>query len=111
MKLDPPLANLIDRCQTICTPECCGVAAYDFSPIHIASFLTMWRGLPDEAEISIIRNQIQALQANYGISGVNASGTTIEVMNQVFSGEEIVTLGEELLANMEIAIRLVQLSE
>ena len=61
MKLEPPLANLVARCQTMCVAECCGVDAYDFSPVHIASYITMYRGQPDASEIRTLRGQIDAL--------------------------------------------------
>jgi hypothetical protein len=84
MKLEPPLANLIARCQTICVAECCGVAAYDFSPIQIASYLSMYRGTPDDSEVQKLRGQIDALRAKYGVRGASGRGATIEELNQGF---------------------------
>jgi hypothetical protein len=107
MKLDPPLSNIVARCQTLCVAECCGVDAYDFSPIHIASGLLMFRNEPDAAELRTLRAQIEALKANYGSSGSSARGVTIEEMNQVFKAAEIDRLADELAANLDIALGLI----
>lgn len=111
MKLEAPLLNLVSRCQAICMPECCGIDAYDFSPIHIASYLTMYRGEIDKNEIAELKNQLQALKANYGSSRASGNGVTVDEMNQVFKGEEIDFLVNEILANINVAIQLVEKSE
>ena len=111
MKLEAPLLNLVSRCQAICIPECCGIDAYDFSPIHIASYLIMYRGKIDNKEISDLRNQLETLKANYGSSGASDKGVTIDEMNQGFSGEEVDSLVDEILTNLNIAIKLAEKSE
>jgi len=111
MKLELPLANLIARCQTICVAECCGVDAYDFSPIQIASYLTMYRGKPDNSEVQILRGPIDALRANYGVAGASGRGATFEEMNQGFTAEQIEGLASELLANLDVALSLIEKSE
>jgi hypothetical protein len=111
MKIEPPLSNLIQRCQTMCVAECCGIDAHDFSPIQIASYLTMWRGCPDESEIRTIRTQIRALKSSYGSKSGCEQTTTFEDMNQIFSGGEIDSLADELLENIDVALRLIEQSE
>lgn len=111
MKLEPPLANLIAHCQTMCVAECCGVDAYDFSPLHIASYLTMYRGEPDASEIHTLRRQIDAIRENYGVSGASGGGVTIEGMNQCFTAEQIEALASELSANLDVALELVEIGE
>ena len=105
------LANLITRCQTICVAECCGLDAYDFSPIQIASYLTMYRGKVDYSEVEKLRSQLGALRANYGVGGASGSGVTVEEMNQIFSAEEIEGLAREMLANLDVALSLIEESE
>src|SRR5690348_12303462 len=111
MKIEPPLANLIARCQTMCVAECCGVDAYDFSPIQIASYLTMYRGKPDVSEVRTLRGQIDALRVNYGLVSTSGSGVAIEEMNQGFTAEQIEAMARELLANLEVALSLIEKSE
>ena len=111
MKLDPPLANLVARCQTICVAECCGIDAYDFSPIHIASYLTMYRGGLDASELRVLRGQLEALKANYGTRGASGGGATFDDMNAAFTSTDIDRLADELLANLGLAIKLVEMSD
>lgn len=111
MKLDPPLSNLVARCQTICAAECCGLSAYDFSPIQIASYLTMMRGVADKKEVRAIEDQLSSLSANYGVHGAGGQGVTIEEMNQVFSGSDLDCWVAEIRANLTVALTLAAESE
>jgi hypothetical protein len=107
MKLEHPFAGLIDRCQTICVPECCGVDAYDFSPIHIASFLIMWRGDVDQSELSKLRQQIVSLREDFGLKGRIGCGVSIEGMNQSMTGTDVDEFANMLLANIDSALEIV----
>jgi hypothetical protein len=111
MKLEPPLANLIKRCQTVCVAECCGIDAYDFSPIHIASSLIMWRGKPDASEIQKLRGQIEVLRENYGSTGASDHGVIISEMNQSFTPEQVDAMANELLVNLAVALNIIEVSE
>ena len=111
MKLEPPLGSLVARCQTMCVPECCGIDAYDFSPLHIASYLTMHRGAPDNAEIRILRGQIEALRVNYGTAGASQHGATFDDLNQGLTAQQIDDFANELLSNIDVALRLIQQSD
>lgn len=111
MKLEPPFANLVARCQAICEAECCGIDAFDFSPIQIASYLTMYRGHPDASEIAVLRDQIQVLRAEHGLSAARESGTVVDDLNQMLTAERIEALADELLANLEVALRIIKQSE
>ena len=111
MKLEDPLLNLISRCQTICVAECCGNDAYDFSPVHIASYLLMWEGKPNESNLIKLRAQLEALKSNYGSKGASSNGVTIDDMNQRFSGIEIDNLVDEITENMEIALQICEKAE
>src|SRR4051794_11984029 len=107
MKLEPPLSNLAARCQTICVAECCGIGAYDFSPIQIASYLTMYRGTPDASEVRVLRGQIDALRANYGSTGTGEQGVTFEELNQSFTSDQIDCFTGQLMANLDVALSLI----
>jgi len=111
MNLEPPLANLVARCQTICVAECCGIHAYDFSPIHIASYLLMYRGCPDDSEIGVLLGQIEELKAKYGVAAPNRSSVIFDDLNQVFTPEEIARWTDKLLTNIEVALVLIEKSE
>ncbi len=107
MKLEPPISNLIARCQTICVAQCCGIDAYDFSPIQIASYLTMWRGDIDEAEIKKIQTQLDVLKGNYATRGISL---TIEEMNQTFKPKALSEFVDEIRYNLDLALELISVS-
>lgn len=104
MKLEAPLLNLIKRCESICVPGCCGVGAYDFSPIHIASFLIMYRGSADDKEVRELKTQLEALSANYGESGASARGIGIEEMNENFTAAKLDRMVTEITENLNFAL-------
>jgi hypothetical protein len=107
MKLEPPLSRLVERCETLCVSQCCGIDAYDFSPIHIASYLILTRGSPDRSEVAQIQAQLATLRVNYGSSGVSARGATFEDLNQIFSGEDIDSFVQLLLTNIDRALIMI----
>ncbi len=111
MKLEDPLLNLVARCQTICVAECCGIGAYDFSPVHIASYLLLWQGKIDQANLTKLMGQLVALKANYGSSGASSQGVTLDDINQNFTGAEIDKMVDEITANLKIALKLCDESE
>ena len=111
MKLEDPLLNLVSRCQTMCVAECCGIDAYDFSPVHIASYLLMWQGKVDQSSLAKLRGQLGALKANYGSSGASAQGVTLDEMNHSFTGPQIDRLVDEIKANLDLALRICEDSE
>ena len=107
MRLEQPLAGLFDRCQTLCVAQCCGIDAYDFNPVHIASFLLLYGGQPDAAETALVRSQLAALKANYGSEGAGAVGVTLDEVNQVFTGVEVDALVDEISTNLDKALALI----
>lgn len=111
MKLERSLSGLVDRCQTICVAECCGRAAYDFSPIQIASYITMLAGSIVEAEVIRIRAELETLKVNYGLKGASSKGVTLDDMNQKFSANGIEDMVKEIEWNLSVAIDLVSESE
>jgi hypothetical protein len=111
VSLPHPLAELIRRCETICDHGCCGIDAFDFSPIHIAAFLLLWNHSPDTEDIQMIGRQLDDLQAGYGSSGSIASGTRIEQINHHFPPGQIDDFVAELRENLAVAVRLYELSD
>jgi len=107
MRLEPPLSNLFARCVTQCVAECCGIDAYDFNPIHVASYLLMYRGEPDPHEIDQIRAQLDSLKSNYGSAGASGHGATFQDLNQGLDGSEVDALVDHLLSALDTALSLI----
>jgi hypothetical protein len=108
MRLEHPLSNLFSRCMTFCVAECCGIDAYDIHPIHVASYLLMFRGEPDPHEVEQLREQLTQLQINYGSAGAIACGVTLQDLNQVFSGQELDDLVDKVRVALDQALVLIE---
>ncbi len=111
MALPSPLSNLISSCEKLCVKECCGIEAFDFSPVHIASWLHASRGEPAESTIDQISEQLDDLRIRYG-SGSSTEGYESDEneMNQVFSPEQVDQLVNQVSTNLKHAIELNQQS-
>lgn len=93
--------------MTLCVAECCGIDAYDFHPIHVASFLLLYRGEPNSEQIEQLRQQLAELEATYGSRGSIAQGVSLDDLNQVFSGEELDELTSRVGAAIDQALSLI----
>lgn len=45
------LGSLVRYCEKNCVAECCGIDAFDFSPLHIASFLSAYTGRISDSDL------------------------------------------------------------
>ena len=77
MSLPTPLANLVSYCEKLCVKECCGIESFDFSPIHLASWLEQSRGAPTEETVSMLNQQLDDFRISYG-SGSSSDGYVSE---------------------------------
>src|SRR5215470_17326626 len=111
MRLDPPLSNLLQRCMTQCVAQCCGIEAYDFNPIHVASYLLMHKGAPDIREVEQIRTQLDSLRANYGSAGASGRGADFDDLNQGLTDTEIDHLVDRLHTALDVALTLIPEAE
>ena len=98
--------NLVNRCQTLCEVECCGISSFDFSPVHIASYLIMWESKPRASDLKKLRVQLAQLKHNHGHNGAISNGVTITDLNQKFSGDEIDILVDEISYNLNLALQI-----
>jgi nitroreductase len=101
------LAELVSYCEKLCVKECCGIESFDFSPVHIASWLQQSRGEPAEKTLGLLHEQLDDLRIRYG-SGSNSEGyeSGEGEMNQFFSPEQIDQLVTQLSTNLKYAVEL-----
>ncbi len=112
MKLEHPLSGLIEACKTLCVPECCGVDAYDFSPINIACYLTRYVGTFNKREMHVLISQLEILRSSYGEdSSFEENRLLIEEMNNFFTKADVELLVQEILENIQISEQLAFESE
>ena len=107
MRLEPPLLSLIQNCETICVAACCGRDAFDFSPIHIASYLLRHTGRLSDSDVETLRMQLDTLSANYGAQGASGRGATLDDLNERMSGEAVDRFVSTLQTNLKRATRII----
>ena len=111
MKLDYPLLGLIKHCETVCEAACCGRDAFDFSPIHMASFLLRYNCGIDADQIEQIKSQLRNLKRESIDAIKNDKAITIAEMNQIFTGEQLAELCSELSDNLLLVPEIVSFAE
>ncbi|RWR09174.1 DUF6331 family protein [Paenirhodobacter populi] len=105
--LDYPLLGLIKHCETLCEAACCGVDAFDFSPIHIASSLIRYTGKIESEEVDKVLSQLRNLDVEAERLTRDGGTTSIEVMNQVFNGPALFALSATIRDSLTKAVQLV----
>lgn len=107
------LGHLIQYCEKHCVAECCGVDAFDFSPLHVASFISAPTGAIESRDLSTWLALIDELDANLrAISPSDPAGLVcvVKPMNQRFTGEAVRALIAELKTSVTAAPRILELS-
>lgn len=111
VKLDHPLLGLVKNCETLCDAACCGRDAFDFSPIHIASFLLRPSGCVEDDQVAKIRLQLDALAADGRRLTAEGLSTTVPAMNQYFTGGELVELSTVISRALDQALNFIPIAE
>ena len=110
LSLSPRLEGLVNACQKACVVACCGIEAYDFSPLHIASYLSAFSGSISEEEIANLDSEIDELISKSSALTPDAQGTvcSIKGMNQYFSEEQLVDLADQLKRGIRQSSRVLE---
>lgn len=107
MALPSPLSKLISYCEIPCVKECCGIEAFDFSPVHIASWLRQLIGETVEETAILLSGQLDDLRAQFGSSSSTEGYESDEdEMNHDFTPEEVDQLANQISTNLKHAIEL-----
>lgn len=103
LTISPDLRPLLEACQVICVPECCGVDAYDVAAEHLANWITANNGI-DQANRAILDLDVAiALYRGCGDEVLSAG----EDFNAVWSADQC---AEYLLVwRSQLAIALSQI--
>jgi hypothetical protein len=107
------LQYLINYCEKSCVAECCGRDAFDFSPLHFASFLSAYTGQITEHDIGVWEQQVDLFEESVAGLTPNAEGfvCSIKGMNQFFRRDDLDALLAELRNSIRVAPQVVELSE
>ena len=111
MALSEPLRRLINECEKLCVKECCGIEAFDFSPVHIASWIDQVKDRPTSQTISEIESGLDDFRIEHGLGGIHEGyESPEEEMNQNFSAEQVKNLANEIQANLTAGVELLEQS-
>jgi len=109
LHLSPRLQALLIACQKACVAECCGVEAFDFSPLHVASFLSAFTGRVNADETATLQRELDVLAEQ--ASHENGLLCSISGLNQLFTLEELHGLVRELKRSIAASPQMVELSD
>ena len=106
------LNYLVQYCEKSCVADCCGIDAFDFSPLHIASFLSAYSG--DISETDIKELELELKKAEELTTDLLPSDEgficSIKGTNQNFSRDAFDSLIAELLHNIRVSPEVLRLS-
>jgi len=112
LPLSARLQALVAACQKTCVAECCGAEAFDFSPLHVASFLSAFTGIIDAEDVAALQRELDALIQR--VSSLNSDDDglvcSISAMNQCFRLEAFRSVMGELKHSIAAAPEMVELS-
>jgi len=106
----PRLRGLLDACQKTCVSDCCGIDAYDFSPLHVASYLSAFTGVVSGEDVQLIEQQLDALaRASAGL-GPDDDGfiCSISGMNQYFTRDSFDAFIFRVKRGLHLAPRVIE---
>lgn len=107
------LEHLVKYCEKNCVAECCGIDAFDFSPLHVASYISSYSGGVSESDIAEWELELEkALQLIANLSP-NANGwiCSIKDINQYFTWDAFNSFVDELRHSIRMAPLILELSE
>ena len=99
---------LIKCCEVYCVKDCCGLNAFDFSPVHIASYL-----LDSGYSTSNIEKLKESLSRfiEINITSIENNLVYIHIISDSLNKEELKNLQSEISANIDIALKIIEASE
>lgn len=103
--LPPQIYMLVKACETVCVAECCGLAAFDFSPIYMASCLLHAYGQITDPTVQEIRTTIQLWRKTHGTP--SGKGYNSEEMGENLSAAQVDAFCDMLERNVMVAVGLI----
>lgn len=112
IQLSPDLQSLFAACETVCVAGCCGIDAFDFSPLRIAAYLTHSNTMISDTDIRQLEDELDSLLSQTESLEPDASGfiCTIDGTNQLFTRETITELVRMIQRHVRLAPRVVAYS-
>lgn len=107
------LAALIAACEVCCEHECCGIEAFDFSPLYVAAHLYKGSDSLNGSQVQQILEQLQSLVREASSLPTNGLGFVCSIAgtNQLYSLESIERLASRIRRSIELAPRVFAYSQ
>jgi hypothetical protein len=107
------LKHLVEYCQKTCDPGCCGIDAYDFSPLHVASYLSAYTNRISPSDIAEWEQELTKANELVRDLTPNADGFVCSVagMNQYFTRQTFADFMEELRHSIQVSPQVLDFSE
>ncbi|MCX6849169.1 MAG: DUF6331 family protein [Verrucomicrobia bacterium] len=107
------LAGLISYCEKECVADCCGLSAFSFSPLHVASYLCSYTGRITAADLAVWKAEIAKFERETAALPSTPEGfaCVIESMNQYFTREDLAALVAELRHSLAVTPELQAFSD
>ncbi|MES2159728.1 MAG: DUF6331 family protein [Pseudomonadota bacterium] len=101
---EPHLANLLADCEVNCVHDCCGIDAFDITPLHVAAHLTKYSGKIQAHKVQVVLDEIETLLSSAVLLTEDENGFVCSVAktNQLFSKK---SLGD-LMTRVSWAVRV-----
>ena len=93
-KLPENVAGLVEFCEKVCDRGCCGIDAFDFSPLHVASYISAITGGIRDCDIAEWDERLAEVERARQILEPNDDGFVCYIanLNQYFSRSRIEVL-------------------
>ncbi len=108
LTFNPQFETLLSQCETKCTKHCCGLDAFNFSPIDLAYFLNR------NSSISMTMIEAELEQLSKIANSINPEvGPTWSspFLNDEINSRDLANFIEEIRHNLNIAEKLNAVSE
>lgn len=108
LQLGPRLRSLTARCETLCVAACCGLDAFDFHPIHLASGLLCWQDVSRSEALAELEQELVDLEQRLQDLPRDEYGDVcyIESLNTSFSPESWREWAAGLRQQLQVAVGL-----
>ena len=109
----PNMLNLlIKQCETRCVAQCCGLEAFNFSPLNIAFFFTVNELKPEcisKENVKRVKSELKILHESSLILTEDEYGDIgfLKAIKRPISRQELKRLCEEIEYNIDVARNLV----
>lgn len=110
LQLGPRLRSLTGRCETHCVAGCCGLEAFDFHPIHLASGLLCFQDAPRSEVLAEVERELRELEQRMPDLPPDDYGDVcfIESLNTSFSLESWQDWAAEFRHQVQAALELLE---